>query len=54
VSSHEGRAAMRLAELRVAHLLLTCSGRRSWEVHGDYCVPATSDGRPDGFRVRDR
>lgn len=54
LASHEGQAAMRLAELRVAHLLLTCTGRRSWAVHDDYCVPATAEGRPDGFRVRDK
>ncbi len=51
VASEEGRAGLRLAELGVAGLLAKCSGRRSWRVQEGYCIPATSEGRPDGFRV---
>ena len=36
-----------------AALLANCNGRRSWSVQDGYCVPATPDGRPDGFRVGD-
>jgi hypothetical protein len=52
LSSDEGRAAIRLADLGVARLLEQCAGRRSWRVHDGYCVPMTPDGRPDGFRVK--
>ena len=51
--SEQGRAGVRLAELGVATLLVNCSGRRSWRVQGGYCVPVTTDGQPDGFRVAD-
>jgi len=51
--SEQGRAGVRLAELGVATLLLNCSGRRSWRVQDGYCVPVTTDGQPDGFRVAD-
>lgn len=51
--SEQGRAGVRLAELGVAALLVNCNGRRSWRVQDGYCVPATTDGAPDGFRVRD-
>lgn len=49
--SDEGRAGLRLAELGVARLLANCSGRRSWRVQEGYCIPATPEGRPDGFRI---
>lgn len=49
--SPEGKAGLRLAELGVASLLMKCNGRPSWRVVNEYCVPATTDGRPDGFRV---
>lgn len=49
--SEQGRAGVRLAEIRVAALLANCNGRRSWRVQDGYCVPVTPDGRPDGFRV---
>jgi hypothetical protein len=49
--SEQGRAALRLAELRVANILANCSGRPSWQVIGGYCIPKTSDGKPDGFTV---
>jgi hypothetical protein len=49
--SEQGRAGLRLAELGVASLLLKCEGRHSWYVREGYCIPTTSDGRPDGFRV---
>jgi hypothetical protein len=52
--SAEGRAALRLAELGVAGVLARCSGRPSWRLVGDYCVPTTADGRPDGFKVTAR
>lgn len=51
VVSDEGKAGLRLAELGVAGLLAKCSGRRSWRVQDGYCVPATPQGRPDGYRV---
>jgi len=51
--SEQGRAGVRLAELGVAALLLNCNGRRSWRVQDGYCVPVTTDGQPDGFRVAD-
>ena len=53
LQSEQGRAGVRLAELGVAALLANCNGRRSWSVQDGYCVPATPDGRPDGFRVGD-
>ena len=49
--SEQGRAGVRLAELGVAALLANCSGRRSWRVQDGYCIPITSQGLPDGFRV---
>jgi len=49
--SEQGRAGVRLAELGVATLLANCSGRRSWRVQDGYCIPVTSQGLPDGFRV---
>ena len=49
--SEQGRAGVRLAELGVAALLANCSGRRSWRVQDGYCIPATPQGMPDGFRV---
>jgi hypothetical protein len=49
--SEQGRAGVRLAELGVAALLANCSGRRSWHVQDGYCIPITSQGLPDGFRV---
>lgn len=51
LASEEGKAALYLAELGVARMLARCEGRRSWRIQEGYCVPATSDGRPDGFRV---
>ena len=51
ISSAEGRAGLRLAELGVARMLASCSGRSSWRVQDGYCVPVTSDGHPDGFKV---
>lgn len=51
LSSDEGKAGLRLAELGVAGLLARCSGRRSWRVHDGYCVPMRPDGRPDGFKL---
>ena len=51
LASEEGVAAVQLAELGVARILAKCEGRRSWRVREGYCVPATPDGRPDGFRV---
>ena len=51
--SEQGRAGVRLAELGVAIVLVNCSGRRSWRVQDGYCVPVTTDGQPDGFRVAD-
>ena len=51
--SEEGRAGLRLAELGVAGLLANCSGRRSWRIQDGYCIPATPQGKPDGFRVRE-
>ena len=53
VASEEGRAGLRLAELGVAQLLANCSGRRSWLIRDGYCVPATPQGQPDGFRIRE-
>jgi hypothetical protein len=50
-ASDEGRAGLRLAELGVAGLLAKCSGRRSWRIKDGYCIPATPNGQPDGFRV---
>lgn len=54
LKSEEGRAGLRLAELGVASMLERCNGRRSWRLTAGYCVPATPDGKPDGFKVRDR
>jgi hypothetical protein len=51
LQSEQGRAGVRLAELGVAVLLANCSGRRSWRVQDGYCIPATPQGLPDGFRV---
>ncbi len=51
LASEEGKAAVQLAELGVARILVRCDGRRSWIIRDGYCVPATPDGRPDGFRV---
>ena len=51
--SNEGKAALRLADLKVAELLLNCSGRHSWRIQDGYCIPVTPHGRPDGFRVRE-
>lgn len=51
--SEDGRAGLRLAELGVAGLLANCSGRRSWRIQDGYCIPATPQGLPDGFRVRE-
>jgi hypothetical protein len=53
LASAEGRAALRLAELGVAELLANCSGRASWRIRDGYCIPATPQGTPDGFRVRE-
>ena len=52
--SGQGMAALALAESGVAELLAQCSGRRSWRIENGYCIPATADGRPDGFKVRIR
>lgn len=52
--SEEGKAGLRLAELGVAKLLAKCAGRRSWRVQEGYCIPITSEGRPDGFRIDSR
>ena len=49
--SEQGMAGVRLAELGVAALLVHCNGRRSWRVQDGYCIPVTTDGQPDGFRV---
>lgn len=54
LSSEEGRAGLRLAKLGVAGMLERCNGRDSWRLIAGYCVPATADGRPDGFKVRDK
>ena len=51
--SEEGKAGLRLAELGVAGLLSRCSGRQSWRTQEGYCVPATPEGRPDGFRIKE-
>ena len=51
LQSEQGRAGVRLAELGVAALLANCNGRRSWRVQDGYCIPATPQGLPDGFRV---
>ena len=51
LTSEEGRAGLRLAELGVAGLLAKCRGRRSWRVENGYCIPTTPNGRPDGFRM---
>lgn len=53
VASDEGRAGLRLAELGVAGLLADCNGRRSWRIRDGYCVPATPQGQPDGFRIKE-
>lgn len=53
LASGEGKAGLRLAELGVARLLADCSGRRSWIVQDGYCIPATPQGRPDGFRIKE-
>ena len=50
-ASDEGKAGLRLAKLGVAGLLAKCSGRRSWRIKDGYCIPATPNGQPDGFRV---
>lgn len=52
VHSRQGKAGLRLAELGVASLLVSCSGGRSWRVQDNYCVPVGPDGRPDGFRIK--
>lgn len=49
--SGQGMAALALAESGVAELLAKCNGRRSWRIENGYCIPATPDGKPDGFRV---
>jgi hypothetical protein len=51
LQSEQGKAGVRLAELGVAALLVNCNGRRSWRVQDGYCIPATPDGIPDGFRI---
>ena len=51
LQSEQGRAGVRLAELGVAALLANCNGRRSWRIQDGYCIPATPQGLPDGFRV---
>ena len=51
LQSEQGRAGVRLAELGVASLLANCNGRRSWRIQDGYCIPATPQGLPDGFRV---
>lgn len=51
LASDEGKAGLRLAELGVAGLLAKCNGRRSWRLQEGYCIPATANGSPDGFRV---
>lgn len=51
LASEEGKAALQLAELGIARILARCEGRRSWRVREGYCIPATPEGRPDGFRV---
>jgi hypothetical protein len=51
--SEQGRAGVRLADLGVAALLANCNGRRSWRIQEGYCIPATPEGLPDGFRVND-
>lgn len=51
IASAEGRAGLRLAELGVARMLASCSGRSSWRAQDGYCVPVTSTGQPDGFKV---
>ena len=53
LASDEGKAGLRLAELGVAGLLAKCSGRRSWRTQEGYCIPATPEGRPDGFRIKE-
>lgn len=53
LTSDEGRAGLRLADLGVARLLANCSGRRSWRVQEGYCIPTTPEGHPDGFRIRE-
>ena len=53
LASGEGKAGLRLAELGVARLLADCSGRRSWRIRNGYCIPATSQGQPDGFRIEE-
>jgi len=49
--SGQGMAALRLAESGVAELLANCNGRASWKIENGYCIPATPDGKPDGFRI---
>jgi hypothetical protein len=53
LTSDEGKAGLRLAELGVARLLAECSGRRSWRVQEGYCIPTTARGLPDGFRIKE-
>lgn len=52
--SGQGMAALALAESGVAEMLAKCNGRRSWRVEDGYCVPATPDGKPDGFKAVDK
>jgi hypothetical protein len=52
--SGQGMAALALAESGVAEMLAKCNGRRSWRIEDGYCIPATADGKPDGFRIGDR
>lgn len=49
--SGQGMAALALAESGVAQLLANCSGRASWKIENGYCIPVTTDGKPDGFRI---
>ena len=51
--SSQGMAALALAESGVADLLAKCNGRGSWRVENGYCIPATPEGKPDGFKVGD-
>ncbi len=52
--SGQGMAALALAESGVAELLAKCNGRPSWRIEDGYCIPLTTDGKPDGFRLGDR
>jgi hypothetical protein len=51
IASDQGRAGLRLAELGVAKVLSDCTGRRSWRMQQGYCIPMSSSGQPDGFKV---